>query len=97
MIATKNAKSTFPYLSEELDKSQSPVAESVDAPRLSMNRTIPIGSHHIHCEPPSQRPQSDSGKLIFIVIQYIIFVCFVPPIGLELINLCSTCFCGELY
>ncbi|XP_071551281.1 uncharacterized protein [Panulirus ornatus] len=48
---------------EEFDKSQSPGAESADAPRLSMNRTIPIGSTHIHCEPPSQRPQSDSGVL----------------------------------
>lgn len=33
--------------------------------RLCMNRVIPIGGPHIHCEPPphmtGNRPQSDSG------------------------------------
>ncbi|KAK8724099.1 hypothetical protein OTU49_017494 [Cherax quadricarinatus] len=31
--------------------------------RCGMNRTIPVGGPHIHCAPPSHRPQSDSGIL----------------------------------
>ncbi|XP_066969755.1 rho GTPase-activating protein 21 isoform X18 [Macrobrachium rosenbergii] len=42
----------------------SSMSNASNGPRVSMNRTIPVGGPHIHCEPPKQyRPQSDSEVL----------------------------------
>lgn len=55
------------------------VSEAGVVRRVAINRTIPVGGPHIHCEPPplygsSHRPQSDPGKLKFEFFFYNIFL-----------------------
>ncbi|XP_064115553.1 rho GTPase-activating protein 21-A-like isoform X9 [Macrobrachium nipponense] len=49
---------------EDVALHSSTMSNASNGPRVSMNRTIPVGGPHIHCEPPKQyRPQSDSDVL----------------------------------